>query len=502
MEEFSTKSDVFYRVSKTLAKRFTLAFSAPSMSGELYDDIGFLGDTLAAQQILEGTYTFPADCDPATRLLLEEAARTYAFMSTEEIATYVTVEDFQYYWQRANERISSSYSGLHFGHYKAAAFDYHLSALHAQKLTLCARKGVPLARWGRGLTVLLEKICGDNYVNRLRAICLFEADFNWWNKLVFARRMMENARRSNALPDEIFAKKGTQCIVATMSKIFFSDVSKVMHHPASIESCDFSDCYDRVVHNIQAIGLRAFKMPKPSVNMFLMALEIMQFFLRTGHGESEQSYGGTADSPYMGLGQGNGGAPPAFTVDSVLLINAYRRLGHGATLTSALAARIFLLSAVLYVDDGDLLHWGSSSVQTDEEHIEQVQEATTDYGMLAQATGGALKPKKCGTYFMFYKFVQGRAKLKRLKEFPEPLGEVMKDDGKGGTCTAPAHLRIPQVDGSEAPIESWDINHPSKMLGVYFTPVGNGKPHMTAMRQKGLDWNDLLLAKPLPSRDA
>ena len=159
--------------------------------------MGFVGDTEAARAILEGTYVYSPDIDPATKLLLEEAAMTYAKMPAEEIATYVTVEDFQYYWQRANERVSLSYSGLHFGHYKAASFDPALSALHAAKLTLCAKMGVPLARWGFGLTVLLEKICGKNFVNRLGAICLFEADFNWWNKLIFARRMMKLAGESN-----------------------------------------------------------------------------------------------------------------------------------------------------------------------------------------------------------------------------------------------------------------------------------------------------------------
>ena len=90
---------------------------------------------------------------------------TYAKMRAEAIATYVTVEDFQHYWQRANERVSLSYSGLHFGHYKAASFDPALSALHAAKHTLCAKMGVPLARWGFGLTVPLEKVCGNDVVN-------------------------------------------------------------------------------------------------------------------------------------------------------------------------------------------------------------------------------------------------------------------------------------------------------------------------------------------------
>ena len=39
-------------------------------------------------------------------MLLEEAARTFTKLDREQIATYVTVEDFQYYWQRANDRIS------------------------------------------------------------------------------------------------------------------------------------------------------------------------------------------------------------------------------------------------------------------------------------------------------------------------------------------------------------------------------------------------------------
>ena len=100
------------------------------------------------QQILEGTYVLPSGTNPATELLLKEATISYSKLSQEEAVTYVTSDDFQYYWQRPNEKISSSYSGLHFGHHKAAVYDMGLSALHAAKLALCAKPGVPLARWG------------------------------------------------------------------------------------------------------------------------------------------------------------------------------------------------------------------------------------------------------------------------------------------------------------------------------------------------------------------
>jgi hypothetical protein len=53
---------------------------------------------------VEGAYEYPPDLDPATRLLFEEAAVTYASLSPTEIATYVTPEDFQHFWQMARER--------------------------------------------------------------------------------------------------------------------------------------------------------------------------------------------------------------------------------------------------------------------------------------------------------------------------------------------------------------------------------------------------------------
>jgi hypothetical protein len=68
-----------------------------------------------------------------------------------------------------------------------------LSVMHAAYLTSCARRGIPLARWGIGLTVWLEKIVGNNFIHKLRAICLLKTDFNWINKIIFARFMIGTA---------------------------------------------------------------------------------------------------------------------------------------------------------------------------------------------------------------------------------------------------------------------------------------------------------------------
>jgi hypothetical protein len=94
-----------------------------------------------------------------------------------------------------------------------AAFQYMLLAMHTAYLTACTRKGIPLKQWGVRLTVLLEKIIGNNFVHKLRAICLLKADFNWINKMIFAKRMIGMALEKKLILGEFFSKRGSNCII-------------------------------------------------------------------------------------------------------------------------------------------------------------------------------------------------------------------------------------------------------------------------------------------------
>jgi hypothetical protein len=136
--------------------------------GQLFDDLGFMGDTECVQKILKGTYDYPPDTYEWTKKILQEAHFTFSQkLSGIEIAAMITTEDFQNYWQWVDERTLSSFSRVTFSHYKAAVFHYMLLAMHAVYLTACARKGIPLKRWGVGLTVLLKKIIGNSFVHKL-----------------------------------------------------------------------------------------------------------------------------------------------------------------------------------------------------------------------------------------------------------------------------------------------------------------------------------------------
>jgi len=79
--------------------------------------------------------------------------------------------------------------------------------------------------WSFGITVLLEKIMENTYVNKLQAICLFEAVCNWLNKLIVVKRMMQRADKCNTIPEEMFSHTGRHCDSAAMSKTFFCNGS-------------------------------------------------------------------------------------------------------------------------------------------------------------------------------------------------------------------------------------------------------------------------------------
>lgn len=80
--------------------------------------------------------------DGPTLLLFEEMGRIWKKMESGEVDIV-----FQYYWKRAKERMSSSYSKLHFGHYKAAAKSKLLSEVQALKLSLFTKTGTSPERW-------------------------------------------------------------------------------------------------------------------------------------------------------------------------------------------------------------------------------------------------------------------------------------------------------------------------------------------------------------------
>ena len=144
---------------------------------------------------------------------------------------------------------------------------------------------------------MLEKEKGNINIDKLRAICLFKADFNWVLKVIYAKRMMANARENDLLEPEIFAVAGRSAPDATMAKVAFTDINRAQHRNHAVASVDLGQCYDSVAHGACSIALQAFGVPTKAVCLMLLTLQTMNFWLRTAYGEADEPFGGTAADP-------------------------------------------------------------------------------------------------------------------------------------------------------------------------------------------------------------
>jgi hypothetical protein len=147
--------------------------------------------------------------------------------------------------------------------------------MHTAKLTLAAFTGVQLAHWGNGLTVLLEKVFGNSYIDEMWAICLLEADYKRLNKFVFAKQIMDKAFQGEIIPAEQFAKRASQATEGVLTSGLFFDIAWALHKTVAIDSGDLANCYDAIARPIAIKALQSFKVCKVMVAMMLHLLNTM-----------------------------------------------------------------------------------------------------------------------------------------------------------------------------------------------------------------------------------
>ena len=118
------------------------------------------------------------------------------------------------------------------------------------------------------MTVLLGKEFGSIYIEKLCAICLFEADFNWLSELIFAKRMMSQAMDEGIVPPEQISKAGTDANEDVMLKILHNNIHRSMHINSTVVSANLRKHYDAVYHLITSIAVQVMGVPVLAVKLF------------------------------------------------------------------------------------------------------------------------------------------------------------------------------------------------------------------------------------------
>ena len=259
---------------------------------------------------------------------------------------------------------------------------------------LCLRHTHTLPRWTKVWNLLLPKAPPDNRIHRHRVIHIQEADYQLLSKKLIARDLMRHAETHGTLADEVWAgRKGRQATdVAWLASLLTSQI----HHdqqPACIFFNDLASCYDRIVEPVSIMSLRSRGCDPKILALHSQTQQLQQYFVVTGHGESDLYNQHSTQHPFGGSSQGTGDSPARWYTLSSDVIQAYRQpttpfLFHHRPASFSLAA---------YVDDtftaANVPH-GSPPAAL----LTLAARHTRRWADLIHCTGGKLELPKCSCY--------------------------------------------------------------------------------------------------------
>ena len=140
---------------------------------------------------------------------------------------------------------------------------------------------------------MIEKKPGCTLIEKLRAILLMEADFNFQNGTIYGSRMLQAARQYKFMPEEIFSEQGKTADDGSLAKILIYDTVRQSRCTAVLSSIDAANCYDSIAHTIASLVFQSFGVPVNAVESMLTTIQEMKYFLQTAYGDSKDCKGST-----------------------------------------------------------------------------------------------------------------------------------------------------------------------------------------------------------------
>ena len=458
-------------------EKYAATSNTPLMIDPLLNDFGYLGERQAADEVLQGTYTYPEGTSQETREMLSALRRPQAI---EDLPIMVTETQYREAWSRVKEKKSSSHSGRHFGVYKAVTQDDQLLTIFTNAFNIPFVHGISYDRWSNFLDVMTFKEKGNIRVDKLRTLILGEADWNMGGRIHINRRMLQNAEKHDLIPEEHYGgRHGHKATDAVLTKRLTLDTFRLNKQPAAVTSTDVANCYDRMVHSYITMSARRLGTQMAVLTALLRPLQESRHYIRTAFGDSTTFYGGKRRVPYQGSGQGNASSSPFWLIVSAPLIQLLTANNVCASFTSAITLATIALTMVMYVDDNDIYVTSSRTNKTTDV-ICQSQHNLRTWKRLLEVTGGVVRPKKCSWALVAFKWHGG-------------------DYFYCDSTDHPATLYLEDDNGVDTPLDRIEPHTGVKSLGVYTQIDGYEDEEMKYLQGKINDWSAMIQHSPLPA---
>jgi hypothetical protein len=359
--ECTTKDSMEQACITENERRFSQTEGTPPMQDDILELVGLLAEKEGADQILNGTFEPPIDCDPYLKELMEEMRMDDRTRAAGPIPATISKEEHQSGWKKQKERTASVSSGLAFSDHKAASYDDEMSEIDRLLREIPYTQGFSPDLYQVITDYEILKKSGVYDVEKMRTIQLFIAQFNMNNKMS-GRDVMFRAEELGAIPKEqAGSRKNHRSVLLALIKVLTMDLLRLRRQAGALCSNDAKSCYDRIVHWIAALCMRRLGLQKePTFKMF-KTIQLAWNNIATAYGESKRRYGGTRWLPLQGVGQGNGAGPMIWAVISAVLIAIMKRHGHGISILSPRTRMALYVVCFAFVDDTDVVHGGKNT---------------------------------------------------------------------------------------------------------------------------------------------
>ena len=401
-----------------LRKNFDhLLLSKSSMfsRGPLLDKCGWYGEQNGIQEILTGMM----DCEEMGKHYPEFGLEGVEFLKalkyeTNEDGTRIKpfqwsfgIEEYKDVFNHTKESTACGPSGLHMSHWKAACERDRIARIHAFFIWAAFQFGFTYARWENSWHCMIQKM-QQPLLPKLRIVQLFEGDFNAGLKYLIGRKMMRHLNDNGTHDPETYgSRSGKTAPEAILNLQVLFDHCRLWEKPVGCIFNDAVGCYDRIVPTLCETTMIRKGCPPGIAKCHTLTQKNMSHRIRISTGISEgtikfskETLIKTANNHITsiqgktgGIGQGGGGGPMAWISVIIVMIETYRKLCTGATITDVRNIDPLLNWIVSYVDDNTLVQTFGKEKNTTE-MIKKMTENLGCWQRLLQITGGDIDLEK------------------------------------------------------------------------------------------------------------
>jgi hypothetical protein len=467
--ETAVKEEMEFALLQENQRRFNQAARSPFMRPPLLEVVGKYGEAPGVKDLLQAKGHLGGS---ATENHLDMTLKS--MVAPEGISPVVideSEETFAKGWEKSREHTASGMSGLHFGHFIAACRHPALRTIECAMANFPMKMGYSPKRWQQGIEVMLLKQKNNFNVEKLRAILLFEADFNYNNKRI-GRAMMWNAENHKLMAQEQYgSRKGLSAIDHCLNKRLSFDVLRQNKQAGAICINDMKGCYDRIVHAVAAICMKRLGMQNEPLRMMFYTLQQLRHFVRTAYGCSESFFDAQQVNSVaiQGIGQGNGAGPQIWAAISSAVLDMMRKQQCGGEFCAPVSGENLHLVGYAYVDDTDII----TTVNHNDNKLleEKIQRAIHLWEGSLTAIGGQLEPQKTYWYRINFKWNNGKWKYMAMKD-------------------STAQISMTNEQGEVVPVEQLEVTEARRTLGVRLAPDGNNQEEFKYLKETCDAWAD------------